>query len=229
MDDNNNNNNNEKDNINDYDGDLPEIKPTQAMIDAEYFDPDAQSPRVAERLFDLVEIAAGAFLVVILIFTFVLRLVTVHGPSMQETLHDRDSLMISHLFFSPKQGDIVVIQVPNPQYDTPIIKRVIATAGQTIDFDFVNWTVIVDGEPIEEPYVNFDYRSPMRSDDLPLGSLPITVGPGKIFVLGDNRNMSSDSRSSSIGQVDVRRDIVGRVLVRVWPFHKFGTVKPNES
>jgi len=200
------------------------------MIDAEYFNPDEeQKTRMAEKLFDLIEIASGAFLFVILLFTFVVRIVTVHGPSMQETLHDRDMLLISHLLGGPRAGDIVVIQVPNPQYDTPIIKRVIATEGQTIDFDFANWTVIVDGEPLDEPYVNFDYRTAMSSDGLNLNNLPITVGPGKIFVMGDNRNRSSDSRSASIGQVDVRNDVVGRVLVRLMPFDKFGIVRPNPN
>jgi len=265
VDDNNNNNNNED--INDdidvgrddpgaplgepddgFDADLPEIKPTQTMLDAEYFNmDDAAEPktRFAEKLFDLIDIVSGAFLIVILVFTFVLRIVTVHGPSMQETLHDKDMLLISHLLLNPKPGDIIVIQVPNPQYDTPIIKRVVAIEGQTVDFDFANWTVIVDGEPIDEPYVNFDYlreygsyvldengekifRTSMTSSDIRQDLLPITIGPGKVFVMGDNRNQSSDSRSASIGQVDTR-DIVGRVMVRVWPFNKLGIVKPNEE
>ena len=214
---------------------LPEITKTQAMADSEYFVPAEEETRAAEILFDWIEIFSSAFLTVILLFTFILRLVTVQGPSMQETLHERDNLIISHLFFSPKQGDIVVIQVPNPQYSTPIIKRVIATEGQTVDFNFEKWEVIVDGITLDEPYINYDYVTGdkgervlryMKNDEIPIESLPITVGAGRIFVMGDNRNQSSDSRSSSIGQVDVR-NVVGRVLVRVFPFDKFGVVKPD--
>jgi len=231
MDDENNKN---KDNNNEN-MEIPEIQITREMTDAGYFVPVEENRRAVEYLFDWVEIFSSAFLTVILLFTFILRLVTVQGPSMQETLHEKDNLIISHLLFSPKQGDIVVIQVPNPQYETPIIKRVIATEGQTVDFDFDNWRVIVDGESLNEPYVNYEYttdangnsfKRPMNDYDIQLGSLPLTVGPGKIFVMGDNRNRSSDSRDSKIGQVDVR-NVVGRVLIRVFPLDKFGIVKPN--
>jgi signal peptidase I len=226
---------NNGDNNENADVEIPEIQITREMADAEYFAPVEENRRVVEYLFDWVEIFSSAFMTVILLFTFILRLVTVQGPSMQETLHEKDNLIISHLLFSPKQGDIVVIQVPNPQYDTPIIKRVIATEGQTVDFDFDNWVVIVDGEPIDEPYANYDYMTnvngepllrPMNNYDIQLNSLPVTVEQGRIFVMGDNRNRSSDSRDSKIGQVDVR-NVVGRVLVRVFPLDKFGVVKPN--
>ena len=205
---------------------MPDIKMTQEMLDAEYFLPEDKK-RISAELFDWIEIFSSALVTVILLFTFIVRLVTVQGASMEQTLHEKDSLIISHLFYGPKAGDIVVIQVPNPQYDTPLIKRVIATEGQTVDFDFENWQVIVDGKAVDEPYVNFEYPNKMKSDDIVFDSLPITVEKGKIFVMGDNRNHSSDSRSSSIGQVDVR-NVVGRVLVRVFPFNKFGIVKPNE-
>ena len=220
-----------------FGGELPEITTTQEMADAEYFNPDEEETRTVEIFFDWIEIFSSAFLTVILLFTFILRLVTVQGPSMQETLHEKDNLIISHLFFNPRQGDIVVIQVPNPQYSTPIIKRVIATEGQTVDIDFETWAITVDGVTLNEPYVNYEYMAGdsgermlryMKNDDIQLGSLPLTVGAGKIFVMGDNRNHSSDSRSASIGQVDVR-NVVGRVLVRVFPFDKFGVVKPYGS
>jgi signal peptidase I len=254
MDDNNSNNINNTDDINDidetdeetgetedYDDDLPEIKRTQAMMDAGYFNPgDEQKTRAAEKLFDLIEIASGAFLFVILLFTFVVRIVTVHGPSMEDTLYERDMLLISHLLGSPGQGDIVVVQVPDDMYKTPIIKRVIATEGQLIDFDFPARTVIIyenqeaydrgDGVTLAEPYVKFqDAHSAMIRDGISPDSLPVTVGPGKVFVMGDNRNRSSDSRSASIGQVDVRNDIVGRVLLRLFPLNKFGIVRPNPN
>lgn len=214
---------------------MPEIEKTQEMLDAEFFIPEKK--RVVEEMFDWIEIFSSALVTVILLFTFIFRLVTVQGPSMQETLHEKDNLIISRFAINPNPGDIVVIQVPNPLYDTPIIKRVIATEGQTVDFDFENWVVTVDNQPLDEPYVNYEYTTDangnqvlrqMKQEDIFLNSLPITVGEGKIFVMGDNRNHSSDSRSSTIGQVDVR-NVVGRVLIRVFPFDKFGIVKPNEE
>ncbi|MCL2096375.1 MAG: signal peptidase I [Oscillospiraceae bacterium] len=216
-------------------------------------EPDELKPRIAERLFELVEVTSSAFLIVVLVFTFVLRLVTVHGPSMQETLYDGDRLVITHMFLNPKQGDIIVIQLP--QSPMPIIKRVVATEGQLIDIDFDKWEVTVykdekayengDGIILDEPYVNFDYmtdyggeyitdsdgnrilRSPMNRDRLSSDSMPLKIEPGKVFVMGDNRNRSSDSRSE-IGQIDAR-NIVGRVILRVFPLDKLGVVKPNEK
>lgn len=180
-------------------------------------------PRNAEGLFEVIEVFATAFTIVIILFTFAIRMVTVEGPSMQRTLQETDNLLISHLFFTPRQNDIVVIQVPNSAFHAPIIKRVIATEGQQVDFDFYNWIVYVDGIALDEPYVNRVFGQPMRSDSILLEQLPITVEPGRIFVLGDNRNSSSDSRSASIGQVDVR-NVVGRVVFRVFPLPNFGRV-----
>jgi len=215
---------------------IAEIKETQEMVDAQYFNPVEENKRPAEELFDWIEIFSSALLTVILMFTFIFRLVTVEGPSMEMTLHggdsnypggeSKDNLIISHLLYTPKQGDIVVIQVPNSSFTTPIIKRVIATEGQTVDIDFENWKVTVDGVVLDEPYVNYEIGKYMNDDNLPRDTLPIKVGAGKIFVMGDNRNHSSDSRDSRIGQVDVR-NVVGRVLIRVFPFDKFGAVKPN--
>ena len=179
-------------------------------------------PRNAEGVFEMVEVFATAFTIVIILFTFAVRMVTVEGPSMLQTLRANDNLVIQ-LFFTPQQNDIVVIQVPNSTFHAPIIKRVIATEGQQVDFDFENWVVYVDGIALDEPYVNRVFGQPMRSDSILLEQLPITVEPGKIFVLGDNRNSSSDSRSASIGQVDVR-NVVGRVMFRVFPLPNFGRV-----
>jgi len=156
---------------------------------------------------------------------------------MQETLHEKENLIISNLFYTPKQGDIVVIQVPNELFDMSIIKRVIATEGQFVDINYESWEVTVyrdedaykrgEGVVLDEPYVNYEEGIPMSGGNSGL-SMPVKVDPGKIFVMGDNRNHSSDSRSSSIGQVDVR-NVVGRVLMRVFPFDKFGIVKANEK
>lgn len=222
-------------NENDVGGELGDdlgIEETDTMAEAQDFLHELEEPpkkkRFAEELFDLVEVFANALMVVILLLTFVFRMVTVEGASMQETLQPNDRLMIS-LFYTPAQNDIVVIQVPNPAFAIPIIKRVIATEGQTVDFNFETWTVYVDGVALDEPYVNYMAGMPMRSGDSRfIESLPITVEPGKIFVLGDNRNQSSDSRNYSIGQVEVR-DVVGRVMFRILPIRQFGLVRAHEE
>ena len=196
-------------------------------FDLDSFPEEEEQPekrRVADELLEWAEIATGALAIVILLFTFVFRMVTVDGPSMQQTLQSNDSLIISHLFYTPKQGDIVVIQVPNPSFPVPIIKRVIATEGQEVYIDFDTWRVYVDGTALEEPYVNYIAGQTMRRDSILPGSMPITVEPGKIFVLGDNRNHSSDSRNALIGQVDVY-NVVGRAIFRLFPFSQFGAVR----
>jgi len=198
------------------------INITHEMLKA----PKVKKKRFAEEIFEWVEIFSSALLTVILLFTFIFRMVTVEGPSMQEPLHARDNLVISHLFYTPKQNDIVVIQLPNTTFTVPIIKRVIATEGQEINFDFENWKVYVDGVELDEPYVNYAFGQPMHNSSIDYDSLPITVEPGKIFVLGDNRNLSADSRNAQIGQVDIN-NVVGRVMFRVFPFDKFGVVKAH--
>ena len=119
-----------------------------------------------------------------------------------------------------KTGDIVVVRVPGQE--EPYIKRVIATEGQTVEIDFENWIVKVDGVALDEPYVRRDnYNELMHYWQYYDG--PFTVSEGKMFVMGDNRNGSSDSRNPNVGQLDTRR-VLGKVLIRFYPFDKFGTV-----
>ncbi len=176
--------------------------------------------KAAREIYDWIEIFVITISAVLLIFTFVVRIAFVDGPSMNNTLHDREVLCVSNLFYTPAQGDIVVFQSPDSRIDGGIVKRVIATEGQEVDIDFENWTVYVDGEALDEPYVNYIDGYDMRSYDV---KFPITVPDGQIFVLGDNRNYSNDSRGSQIGCVDTRF-IFGRVLFRITPLSRFGKV-----
>ena len=172
------------------------------------------SPR--EEGIEWLETIALAAVAVVLIFTFVLRTATVSGTSMVPTLSNGDRLIISDLFYEPAQGDIVVV-APGVYEDHPLIKRVIATEGQTVDIDFDKGIVTVDGVALDEPYIN---EPTYLSEGM---EFPATVPENCIFVMGDNRNNSKDSRDPSVGMVDVRY-VVGRELLRIFPLSQFGPV-----
>ena len=154
--------------------------------------------------------------VLILLFTFVLRLVVVSGPSMENTLQDRDTMLVWSLGYHAKQGDVVVLTKKSYQEDS-IVKRVIATEGQTVEIDYFSSTVFVDGEPLEEDYIKEWMYVPSYGE----GLNNITVPEGCIFVLGDNRNESADSRYPAIGIVD-ERCVIGRAVMVLFPFGSFG-------
>lgn len=168
-------------------------------------------------LFDWLEIITMSAAFALLLFTFIVRLAVVDGDSMNQTFHNGELLIISELMYTPENNDVVVFTSPN--YPNPIIKRIIATEGQTVDIDFETWTVTVDGRVIDEPYVNRTVGA-MEDSDM---QFPLTVPDGHVFVMGDNRNESLDSRNSRIGFVD-ERNILGEVKLRVTPFDKFGKV-----
>lgn len=162
-------------------------------------------------LFDVFEMVVTALFIITLIFTFVFRIVEVKGPSMKPTLQDGDRLIVSAAGYTPERGDIIVIS-GDSKYDKPIVKRVIAVGGDVVNIDFEAGEVTVNGEPeCYEDGVTF-----LRYDV----SFPLTVEEGTVFVLGDNRDDSLDSRSSTIGCVDEKR-IVGKVINRIYPFGRW--------
>ena len=171
--------------------------------------------------YDWLEVFVMSVSVVFLMFTFFFRIAMVVGPSMMDTLHEGQALIISKLFYTPKTGDIIVFQIPNSEFGEPIVKRVIATAGQVVDIDFYNWKVYVDGVELDEDYV----KRASDSEIMRMSSytFPYTVPEGNIFVMGDNRNESLDSRDSRIGPVDVRY-LLGQVKFRLTPLSKIGPV-----
>lgn len=163
------------------------------------------------NVYDFASIVMAAFIIIALIFTFVFRLVGVKGQSMESTLFENDWLIT----MEQKEyvyGDIVVITEPN-YFNEPLIKRVIATGGQIVDIDYGSSTVYVDGVALEEPYINESFIL-QNSDDI---TFPYTVPEGHLFCMGDNRNHSTDSRSTLIGAVD-ERYILGRAMLRILPF-----------
>ena len=155
----------------------------------------------------------------LLVFTFLFRMVIVSGSSMEKTLVDGDCLLLlGNVFYtSPEKGDIVVISKHSYDDGKSIIKRIIATEGQVVDIDFDSGIVYVDGKALDEPYTN----TPTNLDEGVL--FPLTVDEGCVFVLGDNRNVSKDSRSAEIGLIDCR-EIVGKVICLLFPGNSKGNV-----
>ncbi len=165
-------------------------------------------------LFDSLEIFCLSVVLVILIFTFVGRMATVSGDSMEPTLQNGDRVVVSNFFYTPECGDIVVVQKDSGFYDDQLlIKRVIAKGGQTVTFDFATWTVCVDGEVIDEPYINRVLGAMKKGD---ITGDTVTVPEGCYFVMGDNRNASSDSRFNTVGFVK-KTEIVGKAVYRIMP------------
>ena len=182
-------------------------------------------------VYDYLEVFCYALATMMVLFLFVFRLVTVDGDSMRTTLTNGDKLIISNLFYTPETGDIIVI---NPEThgdaDEPIIKRVIATEGQTVRIDYENWAVYVDGIKLDEPYIvdmmmeekeRWGENTPMDGTNVQKYKSEFTVGDNKVFVMGDNRNNSKDSRSREYGEMGVNR-ILGKVIFRLSP--DFGQV-----
>lgn len=167
-------------------------------------------------LYDWVQCLVAALLFCVLIFAFLVRIIGIVGSSMVPTFHDGDSVVISKLFYTPEQGDIVVLRKDTFK-EEPIIKRVIATEGQTVNIDFEEGVVYVDGKALDEPYTAEPTYNQIDFEGM------ITVPENCVFVMGDNRNDSFDSRLDVIGCID-ERYIMGRVLIRLLPFNKFGTV-----
>lgn len=156
----------------------------------------------------------------ILIFTFVGRIIGVVGSSMYPTLHDGDLLLLQSIGYTPKQGDVVVLTKEFDASDGPIVKRVIATGGQHVEIDYEAGTVAVDGVVLDEPYINPE--EPVTEPCYP-NLTSVDVPEGSIFVMGDNRNHSSDSRDVTLGTVD-ERYVLGRALWVLMPFQNFGAI-----
>ena len=156
-----------------------------------------------------------ALVTLILLFTFVGRIIGVDGESMLPTLEHKETLLLRSIGYAPKQGDVVVLTKQFHQVHGPIVKRVIATGGQTVDIDYDRGTVTVDGKVLEEPYIKEPMRVPLYED-----FTRVTVPEGHIFVMGDNRNNSDDSRDVHLGTVD-ERYVLGRVVMVLLPLQRF--------
>ncbi len=169
------------------------------------------------EIYDWMQCIVVALVACILIFTFVGRMIGVDGGSMLPTLEDGDRIIITNIHGKLEYGDIVVLTKREFSRE-PIVKRVIATEGQTVDIDFQAGEVYVDGVLLDEPYIN---EPTTRQLDM---KFPVTVPEGCIFVMGDNRNKSTDSRASTIGFVDTRC-VLGKAVNIIYPLSRFGMIE----
>ena len=164
------------------------------------------------ELYEWLRTLVCTVLAVVLLFTFVVRVVVVDGGSMRETLQDRDILLVlsDHLCGTYEAGDIVVLSKETFENGDPIVKRIVATEGQTVDIDFTAGVVFVDGEALQEDYIREPTWTPEGLE------FPVTIPEDHVFVLGDNRNESSDSRHIDLGPIDERM-IIGRAIFLALP------------
>lgn len=170
----------------------------------------AEKKKSGSALFDFASVVMTGIVAIAIVFTFLFRTATVSGRSMRPTLYHGDMLMVTAFDTEHNAGDIVVITQPN-DFNEPIIKRIIAVEGQTVDIDFNEGIVYIDGKAEEGDYT---VASPTYNKEDFEG--PVTVPEGYVFVMGDNRNDSTDSRSNAVGMIDVRY-IYGTVVGRISP------------
>ena len=171
-----------------------------------------------KETYDWIQCLISALILCIILFVFFFRVIDVKGTSMNPTLQNQDKMLVSGLFYKPHAGDVVVFKKDEYDPDKALVKRIIATEGQEVNIDFDKGIVYVDGVALEE-----DYIAELTTTKIDFIG-PRTVPEGCVFVLGDNRNMSSDSRRDEIGMVDARL-IIGKVYCVIFPLDSFGLVK----
>ena len=180
--------------------------------------------RPGAELYEWLQLFLGCVVAAVVLFNCVARLTRVDGDSMNNTLQDGEIMLIWSLGYTPKQGDIVVLNktpVLLTGWTEPraIVKRVIATGGQTVDIDYMAGLVYVDGQPLDEPYLPEEMYLPGPTMQQTHWEVP----EGSIFVMGDNRNHSTDSRDIQLGPIDTDY-ILGRAVLALWPSERFGAV-----
>lgn len=186
---------------------------------------EEESPRrrKGSDLFEWLQLLMGCVLAAVILFNCFARLTRVDGNSMDNTLRDGEMMLIWSLGYTPEQGDIVVLNKTDEVTrqllgGKAIVKRVIATGGQTVDIDYTTGTVYVDGTPLDEPYIKEEMYLPSNPA---MYTTHWEIPEGSVFVMGDNRNRSTDSRHEMVGPID-EDYILGKVAFALWPLEKFG-------
>jgi len=186
-------------------------------------EPEETPPRPGSELFECLQMVLGCVLAAVLVFNCLARLTRVDGQSMDNTLQHGELMLVWSLGYHPRQGDIVVLNKTTAEFlggkdGEAIVKRVIATGGQTVDIDYASGTVYVDGAALEEPYIREEMCLPANPD---MQNTHWEIPEGSVFVMGDNRNHSTDSRHALLGAVD-EGYLLGKVVLALWPPAKFG-------
>lgn len=178
----------------------------------------SSTPPIQGMLYHWLQTLVPVCVVIVLCLTLVGRITAVDGDSMYPTLHDGDLMVVQSLGYTPQPGDVVIFSKPFRTFHGAIVKRVIAVGGQTVRIDYMAGTVTVDGQLLEEPYLAQAMAIPWY-DNSPV--VEVTVPEGELFVMGDNRNGSNDSRDPELGTVDTRY-VLGRAVLILAPLSDFG-------
>ena len=212
-----------EENIND--NSAPEQDDVTTMEINGFADGKAKAPEeysMGREIFEWIQAIVVAFVVAMFLRTFIFTMVSVDGHSMEPTLHHAERMVVSRLGNdSLEYGDVVIFR-PKNSPETPYVKRVIATAGQTVSFDFENGLTIVDGKVLDEPYIMATIDESSFGSFSPYFKTEEVVPEGCIFVMGDNRNNSRDSRFTDVGMVELD-SVIGKAVLRWWPLNRFGT------
>lgn len=168
------------------------------------------------EIVEWIESLLFAFVLIAVLYTFFFRVITISGSSMENTLQSNDRVIVRSIAYEPVRGDVIVVD-SFTDYGDPLVKRIIAMEGDTVDIDFSTGEVSVNGEVIDEPYIS---TPTTQQHDV---RFPLTVKEGHLFVLGDNREVSLDSRSGEVGLID-ERDVLGKVVFRLFPLREMGGV-----
>ena len=170
----------------------------------------------SKNTYEWIQCIITALAACVVLFLFFVRVIDVKGSSMVPTLHDGDKMLVSNLFYKPKTGDIVIFKKDEYNPNKALVKRIIAVEGDTVNIDFEKGIVYINGEAIQEDYIN--ELTHIKEDFIG----PKTVPEGCLFVMGDNRNASTDSRTTEIGMVD-KRLLIGKVHMVLFPVSAFGS------